>query len=320
MKIHRIKLYSAILLAATIATGCTSTIGLIKNRTIEATLTMPEAYTTATHISTDQPIAVAITSSVSSDQMYNTSDIPSAKKILVPDITFIPSLKSFATSATTTYMRKTGFDISQQAEYILHVNISRYQLSVADINNEQREACISMSYTMTDPYGETIIPSHTITERIRLTKKEQPGEGMGRVFVTALENIEWNEIARALTVTANPSDSRQKTVKGNGDTALEHTVIRWFITSNPQGADVSWRLISSTPDVSNTNSNFVGSTPYETTESFDIKGLSYGNAGNVQIEITCERSGYLPQKKRFNLKQAIDQKEISAKFNLIKDE
>ncbi|MDE5550884.1 MAG: hypothetical protein K2I99_05980, partial [Bacteroidaceae bacterium] len=86
------------------------------------------------------------------------------------------------------------------------------------------------------------------------------------------------------------------------------------------GADVSWRVVSSTPDVANTNSNFVGSTPYETTETFDIKGLTYNNSGNVQIEVSCEKPGYITQRKRFNLRQAIDQKEISAKFNLVKED
>lgn len=67
------------------------------------------------------------------------------------------------------------------------------------------------------------------------------------------------------------------------------------------------------------HSNYVGSTPYESTESFDIKGLTYNNSDNVQIEVTCERPDYLPQKKRFNLRQVIDQKEISAQFNLVKE-
>lgn len=31
-------------------------------------------------------------------------------------------------------------------------------------------------------------------------------------------------------------------------------------------------------------------------------------------------SGYITQRRRFNLRQAIDQREISAKFNLIKEE
>lgn len=59
---------------------------------------------------------------------------------------------------------------------------------------------------------------------------------------------------------------------------------------------------------------------YESTETFDIKGLTYNNSGNVQIEILCEKPGYLPQKKVFNLRTAIDQKSINAHFTLVKDE
>lgn len=108
-------------------------------------------------------------------------------------------------------------------------------------------------------------------------------------------------------------------VKGDGSTKLENTVIRWYIESTPRGADVFTRVISSTDEVKNSNQNYVGSTPYETTEAFDIKGLSLKNAGDVQIEVTCEKAGYITQKKRFNILQAIDQKEISTKFNLVKE-
>ena len=107
---------------------------------------------------------------------------------------------------------------------------------------------------------------------------------------------------------------------GEGNTALESTVIRWYVESSPKGDDVYWRVVSSTPQVKNTNQNFLGSTPYESTETFDIKGLTYNNSGNVQIEISCEKNGYITQKKRFNLRQVIDQKEISTKINLVKDE
>lgn len=108
--------------------------------------------------------------------------------------------------------------------------------------------------------------------------------------------------------------------KNKDNNALEHSVIRWYITSKPLGADVYWRVVSSTPDVKNTTRNFLGSTPYESTESMDIKGLNNNNAGNVQIEVSLEKDGYITQQKRFNLEQVIDQKEISTKFNLVKDE
>lgn len=98
---------------------------------------------------------------------------------------------------------------------------------------------------------------------------------------------------------------------------LENQIINWSIYSSPNGCDVYWRVLSSTDEVKNTNRNYLGSTPYESTETFDIKGLTYENSGNVQIEVTCEKVGYLMQKKKFNLRQVIDQKDISTKFNLV---
>ena len=46
--------------------------------------------------------------------------------------------------------------------------------------------------------------------------------------------------------------------------------------------------------------------------------MKFENSGNIQIEITCDKPGYLSQKRRFNLRQVIEQKEISAKFNLVR--
>ncbi len=98
------------------------------------------------------------------------------------------------------------------------------------------------------------------------------------------------------------------------------SVIRFYIDSSPQGADVYWRVISSAVDVKNTNQNYLGTTPYESTETLDIKGLTADNLGEVQIEITCEKRGYIVQKKRFNLLEVVDQKEVSVKMNMVKDE
>ncbi len=122
------------------------------------------------------------------------------------------------------------------------------------------------------------------------------------------------------TTIINNYTTEAKPVEGTGNTALESTIIRWYVVSAPAGADVQWRVVSSTPDVKNTNQSFLGSTPYESTGSFDIMGLTYNNSGNVQIEISCEKIGYITQRKRFNIRQAIDQKEISTKFNLIKED
>lgn len=106
-----------------------------------------------------------------------------------------------------------------------------------------------------------------------------------------------------------------------GRTALEQTIIRWMIDSEPRGARVFWRVVSNCPaQVKNTNESYLGTTPYEDTRSFAIQGLTYENSRDVQIEIKITRAGYIDQVKRFNVRQAIDQMEISTFFDLVKRE
>ena len=103
-----------------------------------------------------------------------------------------------------------------------------------------------------------------------------------------------------------------------GATALERTIIRWAIDSDPQGARVFYRVVSSIPAVvKNTNETYLMTTPYEETRSFNILGLTYENSRDVQIEIKVVKSGYEAQVKRFNVRQAIDQNEISSFFVLV---
>ncbi|MBQ4632990.1 MAG: hypothetical protein IJ421_00620 [Prevotella sp.] len=103
-----------------------------------------------------------------------------------------------------------------------------------------------------------------------------------------------------------------------GSTSLERTIIRWYFDSAPQGARIFWRVISSVPsEVKNTNETWLGSTPFEETRSFNIQGLTYANSRDVQIEIKVKRKGYIDQNKRFNVRQAIDQQEISSFFDMV---
>ncbi len=103
-----------------------------------------------------------------------------------------------------------------------------------------------------------------------------------------------------------------------GQTALERTIIRWAFDSDPRGARIFWRVISSIPSVvKNTNELYLTTTPYEETRSFNILGLTYENSRDVQIEIKVTKRGYEDQVKRFNVRQAIDQQEISGFFEMV---
>lgn len=120
------------------------------------------------------------------------------------------------------------------------------------------------------------------------------------------------------TIMAGEAD-KMVTRDNSGQTSLERTIIRWFFDSEPRGSRVFWRVVSSVPqEVKNTNEQYLGTTPYEETRSFNILGLTYENSRDVQIEVKVVRSGYIDQVKRFNVRQAIDQQEISSFFDLVK--
>ena len=119
--------------------------------------------------------------------------------------------------------------------------------------------------------------------------------------------------------TTPKSEDKKAVSRDNpGQTSLEQTIIRWFIDSDPRGARVFWRVISSVPaEVKNTNETYLMTTPYEETRSFNILGLTYDNSRDVTIEIKITKRGYEDQVKRFNVRQAIDQQEISSFFELV---
>ncbi len=259
-----------------------------------------------------------VSSDVNNDQIYDMSEIPQneTKKILGKTTRiFTPSIMEFTRESMSTYIRSMGINMGQvESAYSLNVKVREFKVVVGQT---QGRATVILDYTLSNQDNETILRQ---TARGRYLSTGDVTIALDRAYSKALADIDWNSIANALRVNRRADLEPQKQVKGDGDTALEQTVIRWYIVSSPMGADVSWRIVSSTPDVKNTNMSFVGSTPYETTETFDIRGLKLDNAGNVQVEVTCEKPGYITQRKRFNLRQVIEQKEISAKFNLVKED
>lgn len=264
-------------------------------------------------------LEINVTSDISNTDIYDSSELdPKTAKIMQDVFTFEPQLKDFVKQSMTTYARSAGISVGRDvnSDYRLKVHVSDFKI----VDGKANARCtVVLDYTLSNPDNETIL-RQTARGRYLMSAGQSVGDCLDKAYSKALADMDWVGIANALKVHKRAEQEQNRQVKGDGDTALEHTVIRWYIISSPAGADVSWRVVSSTPDVKNTNSSYVGTTPYETTESFDIRGLKFENSGNVQIEVTVEKPGYLPQRRRFNLRQAIEQREISAKFNLVKDE
>lgn len=122
--------------------------------------------------------------------------------------------------------------------------------------------------------------------------------------------------------TVTMEQSKQQVSRDNaGATDMESTILRWFFDSDPRGARIYWRVISSVPtEVKNTNETYLTTTPLEEKRGFNIQGLTYKNSRDVTIEIKVSKRGYEDQVKRFNVRQALDQQEISGFFELVPKE
>lgn len=242
-----------------------------------------------------------------------------ASTIKTPQVDVDPEVRSFVSESMRRYMRTMGFnlDADVSTDYMMQVTITDFNVSY--LSGIGWSGTVKMDVEVYDHKRNLVYPNVSVSGRANRSGNSNDwtlaSEAMNNAYCNALEDIDWDRIAFFLH-----KDNPNKSIAGDGTTVLEKNVIRWYITSKPQGADVYWRVVSSTPDVKNTNRNLLGSTPYESTETLDIRGLNMNNAGNVQIEISIEKSGYVTQNRRFNLEQVIDQKEISTKFNLVKED
>lgn len=125
-----------------------------------------------------------------------------------------------------------------------------------------------------------------------------------------------NKIERPETVEVVEIVTPMKNVTPTGNT--EPNILRWYFDSDPRGARISWRVISNCPEeVKNTNESYLTTTPLEETRAFNIPGLTYENSANVTVEFKVSKRGYEDQVKRYNVRQALDQQEISGFFELV---
>ncbi|MDE6285640.1 MAG: hypothetical protein K2L99_01440 [Muribaculaceae bacterium] len=116
----------------------------------------------------------------------------------------------------------------------------------------------------------------------------------------------------------NPGTAPASSVASNNSNSSSTPIIRWYFDSDPRGARIFWRVISNTPQqVKNTNESYMTTTPLEETRALNIPGLTYENSADVVIEIKLTKRGYEDQIKRYNVRQALDQQEISGFFELV---
>ncbi|MBQ7448801.1 MAG: hypothetical protein IJS73_03225 [Paludibacteraceae bacterium] len=242
-----------------------------------------------------------------------------ASPIYVPNSSTNPAVTAFVEESMRRYMRTMGFNIDADIEtdYLMQIEIKEFHSDW--LYGVGWNGTIIFDIKVLDHSMKLVYPTVEITGRASVNGPSNSVQAaniaLNNAYVNALKDIDWDRIAFFLHKTQNNADKAN-----NANSAITKAPIHWDIQSRPQGADIYWRVVSSTEEVKNQNSKYLETTPYETTEPFDIKGLTYENSEQVQIEIRCEKEGYATQKKRFNLNSILDEKELSVFFKLVKIE
>lgn len=176
------------------------------------------------------------------------------------------------------------------------------------------------------------LPKSTVTKSMMVRFVKEGYETKSMVVQYSKEQLKYNPVIHcemkkkapeaAFDPNVTENQSQQRVSRTNaGATDMEASIIRWYFDSDPRGSRIMYRVISNVPnEVKNTNETYLTTTPYEETRGFNIPGLTYQNSRNVTIEIKIMKRGYEDQVKRYNVRQALDQQEISGFFELVPKE
>lgn len=237
----------------------------------------------------------------------------------LPESQVNPSVMAFIPESARRYMRIMGFNLDADVatDYLLQMVVREFHVDY--LSGIGWYGTVILGIDVSDHNRTPVYPNVEVEGRASVqgyaNNFEAANMAINQAYANALADVDWDRIAFFLHKKKEDDNSLIQAAKNE---KLVKAPIHWEIQSRPQGADIYWRVISSTDEVKNQNTKYLESTPYESTESFDIKGLTYENSENVQIEIRCEKEGYAVQKKRFNLNSILDEKEISVFFKLVK--
>ena len=241
-----------------------------------------------------------------------------------PIVNANPEVNSFIPEAMRRYMRTMGFnmDADVATDYMMQVTVKEFHTDW--LSGIGWNGTVIMNVKIYDHNRNVVYPSTEVAGRASVygDAKSAPlaQQAINQAFANALSDIDWDRVAFFLHRSNDPSQEGKKQVKGEGNTALEHLVLHFNINSRPQGADVEWRVVSKTPEVKNQNYKYLETTPYESTETLGIPGLTYNNSGLVQIEIRVTKKGYYSQTKKYDVRSLIDEKEVSGMFRLVNED
>lgn len=233
-----------------------------------------------------------------------------------PSLSVNPTIQRFVPNAIRQYMSTMGFkmDSDPSSDYFMEVVLNEFRADY--LSGIGWSGVVLMTVKVTDHEQKTVFPATEVEGRSNMYGSPYASGIVNYVInqamSEALKDIEWDRIA------FNLHKPKVENKAASSEDKIRKTPIFWSIDSRPQGADVYWRVSSSTDDVKNQTSKYLGATLYEATDALNIKGLTLDNASEVDIVIKCEKDGYAPQTKKVNVSSALDEKEILMFFKLVK--
>ena len=241
-----------------------------------------------------------------------------------PIVNVNPGIGSFVPESMRRYMRTMGFnmDADVATDYLMQITIKEFHTDW--LSGIGWNGTVIMDVKIFDHNRSIVYPTTEVAGRASVYGSAQSisyaQQAINKAYAAALADIDWDRVAYFLHRANSPKQEGNKKVSGEGNTALEHLIVHWEIDSRPHGADVQWRVVSSTNEVKNQNWKYLGTTPYEGTKALDIEGLTYNNSGNVRIQISVSKAGYGKQTRDYDLRSVIDEKEVSGFIQLYKED
>ena len=241
-----------------------------------------------------------------------------------PTVNVNPGIGSFVPESMRRYMRTMGFnmDADVATDYLMQITIKEFHTDW--LSGIGWNGTVIMDVKIFDHNRAIVYPTTEVAGRASVYGSAQSisyaQQAINKAYAAALADIDWDRVAYFLHRANSPKQEGNKKVSGEGNTALEHLIVHWEIDSRPHGADVQWRVVSSTNEVKNQNWKYLGTTPYEGTKALDIEGLTYNNSGNVRIQISVSKAGYGKQTRDYDLRSVIDEKEVSGFIQLYKED
>lgn len=245
-----------------------------------------------------------------------------------PQMSPNPVPKQFFPNAFRQYMRTMGMNVDADpaTDYIMEITLEEFHCDY--LSGIGWNGVVMMNLKVLDHTQKVVYPS---VEIMGTSSTQGSAYSLGlanlvlnQAITNAFEDIDWDRIAfylnKPIEEKKNVIAAKEQVEAEKAKKDLTKRIIYWSINSRPEGADVYWRVVSSSDEVNNQNSKYLDTTPYEANQALNIKGLTEENASDVQIVIRVEKDGYMPQTKKFNVQAIEDDREIVAFFKLVKED